>query len=381
MITFRVGRIASTVLKCGFLIVLALGASIAEAKDPEKFVVHEWGTFSTFSGSNGRSLKFHPNDRDLPGFVYNRHRDVKGGVADVHVSLETPVLYFYSDRDRTVSVQVDFPKGVMTDWYPQASRPPTHNIRWDNIKVLANDRPKFTGLGDKSRYFAAREVDALPVEISENNKREVEKFLFYRGVGDFSMPFTVSANGNGSFTVKNSGKNLVPAFVLLRVQDRKISFQKFGRLDAGADMRVEEPTVASTIEKLGETVVALLIEQGLYEKEARAMVKTWSSDWFGEEGTRVLYLLSEPQTAEFLPIKIEPMPEQIVRVMVGRHDVLTPEVERDVDLLVKQVNGESNKDAKSADQTLDAKLGRYRWAAQSAAEARIKASAGVRRDR
>jgi len=372
---------AMNIFRMGLLALLAFGANSVYAKDPEKFVVHEWGTFSTFSGSDGKNLKFHPNDRDLPAFVYSRHRDVKGGVADVLVSLETPVLYFYSDRDRTVNVHVDFPKGVMTDWYPQASRPPTHDLRWDNIKVLAKDRPKLIGEADKGRYFVARETDALSIEITDNDKCQVEKFLFYRGVGDFSMPFTLQASAKGILNVKNTGKNTVPAFVLLKVHDRKVHFQKFGRLDAGADMRVEVPSVASTRENLGETVVTLLMEQGLYEKEARAMVKTWSSDWFGEEGTRVLYLVSESLTADFLPMKIEPKPDQIVRVMVGRHDVLSPETERDIELLVARVTGKSNEDSKVADQVLSTKLGRYRWAAQAAAEGRIKATTRLRTDR
>ena len=32
--------------------------------------VHEWGTFSTFSGSDGKNLKFYPYDNDLPDFVH-----------------------------------------------------------------------------------------------------------------------------------------------------------------------------------------------------------------------------------------------------------------------------------------------------------------------
>jgi hypothetical protein len=35
-------------------------------------------------------------------------------------------------------------------------------------------------------------------------------------------------------------------------------------------------------------MVRALVDQGLYEKEARAMVNTWQDQWFAEEGTRVL---------------------------------------------------------------------------------------------
>ncbi|HEX3148363.1 MAG TPA: hypothetical protein VHR66_09790 [Gemmataceae bacterium] len=369
-----------TALRFGLVAVLALATSLgAFAKEPDKFVVHEWGTFSTFSGSDGKSLKFYPDDRSLPEFVYSRHRNVKGGVEAALVSLETPVLYFYSDRDRKVSVSVDFPKGMMTEWYPNASRPPEKNIRWDDLQVLAKEQPTLPTDRIKDRYLAARETDAQIVR-TEGEKTQYEKFLFYRGVGDFQMPFVVKATGDGKFTVKNTGKHAIPGYVLVNVHDRKVTFQAFGHLSPAAEEKIALPAEASTADKLGDTMAELLVKQGLYEKEARAMVKTWRSDWFGDEGTRVLYLVAESVTDEFLPIKIDPKPDQMLRVLVGRHDVLTPEREKDIDALVKRVNGPSNDDAKAADAVLH-KLGRYRWPAQTAAQERLKGRAGTRTER
>lgn len=353
-------------------------AAIAGEKD--KFVVHEWGTFSTFSGSDGQPVKFHPDDRDLPPFVYGNHRDVKGGRSDVMVSLETPVLYFYTDRDRTVSVKVDFPTGLMTDWYPQASRPPERSIRWDDLKVSASAAPKLPGAKDTGRYFAARETDAAYVRTASPDKRENEKFLFYRGVGDFRMPVTMRALGGGAFEVENAGRDAVPGAFLIRVQGKKVYFRDLGPISPKDRRRASESPEASTAEKLGDAVADLLVEQGLYEKEARAMVKTWGKDWFGEDGTRVLYLVAEPVTAELLPLTIDPKPDRVVRVLVGRHDVLTPEREREVDAQVARLNGPSNAEAKAADAELN-RLGRYRWAAQRAAEARLKARDGARAGR
>ncbi len=369
----RRNRFAAVALLCG----LAASAGAAPAPEPAKFVAHEWGTFSTFSGSDGKQLKFYPDDRDLPEFVTSRHRNVKGGLSDAYVSLETPVLYFYTDRDRTVSVQVDFPKGLMTDWYPEASRPPEQRIRWDDLRVLAHDRPALAEERPTGRYFAARDTDAATVRTSGPEKRQAEKFLFYRGVGDFQTPFTVRAQGQGNFSVQNTGKHDVPGFVLVGVKDRKVSFKVFGHLSPGAEEKVELPAESSTVEKLGDAMAGLLVRQGLYEKEARAMVKTWSKDWFAEDGTRVLYLVPEPVTDEFLPMTIDPKPDQTVRVLVGRHDVLTPEREKEIDALVKRLNGPSNAESKAADTELG-KLGRYRFAAQKAAEGRL-ADTRVRR--
>ena len=49
-----------------FAISLHLGAS----NPKEGFVAHEWGTFTSFSGSDGVPVSFMPNNEDLPGFVY-----------------------------------------------------------------------------------------------------------------------------------------------------------------------------------------------------------------------------------------------------------------------------------------------------------------------
>jgi len=69
--------------------------------------------------------------------------------------------------------------------------------------------------------------------------------------------------------------------------------------------------------------------EGLYEKEARAMVKTWESSWFAEQGTgtRLLYTVPRRVTDTILRLKITPTPDETVRVVVGRIDVLTPEQE------------------------------------------------------
>ena len=73
----------------------------------------------------------------------------------------------------------------------------------------------------------------------------------------------------------------------------------------------------------------MLVASGLYEKEADAMIKTWRSSWF-EEGMRVFYVLPRPTTDAVLPITIEPRPAELVRVLVGRAEVITPEMEKSV---------------------------------------------------
>lgn len=360
----------AAVVSC-FIGLSAAGAPVP-TKSSEGLVVHEWGTFSTFSGSDGAFLKFQPNDRDLPPFVHSLKNYIKGALPDVFVSLETPVLYFYTDKELTASVGVRFPRGRMTEWYPGLSRPPFEELKWDAIKVFPKGQTVPLKEEGKSRYYAARETDASSLRVpADKGKVEHEKFLFYRGVGDCRMPLSVRALGKGSFTVKNSGKHVLPGFVLVQARGGKVRFQTYGPLAGGAEVSARETLQASSADKLGEELVRMLTAEGLYEKEARAMVKTWRTDWFEEEGTRVLYLVPAALTDELLPLRITPKPRSLVRVLVGRHDVLTPEQEREIDRLVQKLRGPSNADARAADVVLK-KLGRYRSAAQTAAGARLK---------
>ncbi len=74
----------------------------------------------------------------------------------------------------------------------------------------------------------------------------------------------------------------------------------------------------------------MLVAQGLYEKEALAMIKTWRDSWF-EEGLRVFYIVPRKVTDSILPLTIEPQPSELTRVLVGRIEIITPEMEKEIE--------------------------------------------------
>jgi hypothetical protein len=253
---------------------------------------------------------------------------------------------------------------------------------WPEVKIAPKDEMTLAEETKPSRYYAARETDAallrVAAEKEDGKGAEQEKFLFYRGVGTFDLPLSAKAHGSGKFTVRWSGKAPEGDLILVQVKASKIRFQPFGldRKDkGGARADVQVPEAEATQKELGDALVKLLTAKGLFEKEAKAMVKTWSSAWFGEEGTRVLYILPSDLTDELLPLRVEPKPAALTRVLVGRHDVLTPEREKQIDTLVAQQNDSSQ--APEAARRLAAeelrKLGRYQGAAQQEAEKRLEA--------
>src|SRR5262249_14332207 len=143
-----------------------------------KLVAHEWGTFTSFSGADGVPVGFHPDNSGLPDFVYRVDQygaDSKAVHLDRNgtVSLETPVLYVYTDRETRASVKVDFPKGWITEWYPAAaalpgagkpSRAEGQSIRWD-VRLLAGSQPEFPRGPKDNSYYRARETDAVGLQV------------------------------------------------------------------------------------------------------------------------------------------------------------------------------------------------------------------------
>jgi hypothetical protein len=97
------------------------------------------------------------------------------------------------------------------------------------------------------------------------------------------------------------------------------------------------PEASTDSAELNIAMVDELIKAGLYKKEAQAMVKTWQSAWFGDNGTRLLYILPSSQTEKLLPLAVEPRPTETVRVLVGRHDFLTPEQETEGDHRLERI--------------------------------------------
>ena len=189
------------------LLALALGTTVlclaVQDSSHAALVVHEWGTFTSIAGEDGMALEWRPlaATNDLPGFVHDlaaitnasglRHICQKCEMT-AKIRMETPVVYFYTDHDMDVTVRVDFPKGVITEWYPNA-RTVGSNINWGRVAILPHTAIKLLAEPAPDHYYAARETDAALVRVCNTNGRptEFEKFLFYRGVGEFEPPLSV----------------------------------------------------------------------------------------------------------------------------------------------------------------------------------------------
>jgi hypothetical protein len=312
------------------LLIFASGAAILCAAEvqpvqPSDLTIHEWGTFTSVAGEDGSAVVWDAlgGKDDLPDFVSSSgYRCAKRSIADT-VRMETPVMYFYSPRELDARVKVEFPRGLITEWYPQA-RHVAGAIVWPSIKVEPYTSPALPVETAPSRYYAARGTDSAPITAGDQH----EKFLFYRGVGNFQIPLSARVDGDGTIAIENRGADPVPTVILFENRGGHLGYRNAGEVkDAVA---LDSPSLDSSLPVLRYELENALVAQGLYPKEAQAMVETWRDSWF-EEGTRLIYIVPSHAVDAFLPLHVDPAPAQTARVFVGRIELITPEITRSVE--------------------------------------------------
>src|SRR5205807_2731826 len=342
----------------------ARNAAEKARSEDNRLVVHEWGTFTSIAGKDGVALEWRPlnGSTDLPKFVHTIQKDAEGlrhsrSKDDLKalVRMETPVVYFYSKNEMDVSLKVDFPKGKITEWYPQASAI-NAGIDWGRIKVMPGAAVNLPVDYTDSHYYPARETDAAPVQVCVTTGKEAqqEKFLFYRGVGNFDLPLAVKLAGD-KIVLKNAGKDEIAHLIIFENRGGKIGYRRYDGFSG--EVTQQRPALDQNLNSLLQELKGILVAAGLYEKEADAMIKTWRNSWF-EEGMRVFYVLPRQTIDAVLPITIEPRPAELVRVLVGRAEVITPEMEKSVQRQVSMLGDSSPAVRESAMQTIR-KYGRF----------------------
>lgn len=313
---------------------------------------HEWGTFTSIAGRDGHAVEWLPltGSTDLPSFVEHfAGVSFKGGLLGT-VRMETPVLYFYTNRDTTVSVHVSFSKGLITEWYPHADHvypvsavPPKYgnvsdwslyqkhpdgSIDWNSVELTPRSFGELPEEGSANHYYAARQTSAVPLRVRTANGTQTEKFLFYRGVSTFAVPISARVEQDGRLSAENLSQEEIPAMLLFERRGDRLGFRVAD--PSASELTLAPPELNGDMNSLEQTVVDMLVAQGLYQDEAQAMFETWRDSWF-EEGSRLLYIVPRTFVDSILPLSIKPAPSQTVRVFVGRLELITPATESAVE--------------------------------------------------
>ena len=77
-------------------------------------------------------------------------------------------------------MHVDFPRGLITEWYPnpfattwqeQPEWDATKSIDWAKVQLLPGKDLSYPVTDVASRYYAARNTDATPLRIGEEQEK------------------------------------------------------------------------------------------------------------------------------------------------------------------------------------------------------------------
>lgn len=355
--------------------------------------LHEWGTFTTVSGSDGVLLSgLQREEETLPPFVH-AHLGMENGqlqpmeginrilqrhgtlgfapplskgfgerpVANVTVKMETPVIYFHSDKAFQASVKVGFEGGSISQWYPARSggeilpepepsadpvKSPTPLEKWTidfskpyrggiewKVDVLSPEesanaitfKPK-----DSVNWLRARVPGANVVRTSEG---ELENYLFYRGIGNFKPGLKTRVSSDETLQLDNQTGGAIPYLIAFEKRDGKVRWHEMSKgLEAGTTATIPESRwkdeVGAFPTAIYQSLKNGLTGSGLTPAEADAMIQTWWTSYFEREGLRVFWIVPREVTDRILPLTVEPAPETTVRTLVGRSEVLRPRQER-----------------------------------------------------
>lgn len=340
----------------------------------KKFVVHEWGTFTSVLGSNGqRQGGLHHEEEVLPSFIIGRDllkeytfipggdghcRPSKGmpvcddypGISGYQVhpenvtqKMETPVIYFYSEEKKQVRVNVHFPRGIISQYFPAPTQfsPAIGKIQglhggFTAFDVeITNEKLPLPAVEHGNVYAPAREVPAANyVRYGTQN----EKFIFYRGLGDFATNLNITSGIGQGITLKN-GARVISSVILLDVTSSTGAVKSLGSLEHNTSLNLNDKdltyfrsrmkTSRNEFEtKAQDVIVKALVESGLYPDEALSMFNTWKTSYLRSHGLRALYVLSRFETDSLLPLNVTPKPDETVRTLVGRIEILHAEEEQ-----------------------------------------------------
>ena len=388
------------------LAVLALLVYVPlRATESSALIVHEWGTFTSMQNEFGQTLGGMNNEEELlPNFVHSMGRIIqsqarprndyfyKGLPAnrpDVTMRLETPVVYFHLPdgvKETRLDLNVKFNGGYLTQYFPIAKTTPSDarelynpitektqgGLNWNGLVVGTSKTPPETssGIWNAPRNVNAANVQAaspdLPVDefdekAEKYNRRQVsqvEKYLFYRGVGRMNAPLMITRNENqlsihpqyALWKEQYKPEHLARTVWLVDIrEDGRVAWRRQElAIPQAAVKDAPLPTLATfpaTFEAseyaradqvagarggmgaLKHELQGALMAEGMFEDEANALLNTWDASYFKASGLRVFFMVPQAWTDEVLPLEVKtdlPL-GKIKRAMVGRIELITPE--------------------------------------------------------
>ena len=133
--------------------------------------------------------------------------------------------------------------------------------------------------------------------------------------------------GDGRVVVKSATAQPLGDVMLFENAGGASGYRVLARHGAGGHAR--PAGTAGRDKAVRAALERMLVANGLYAKEAAAMVETWRDSWF-EEGLRLFYIVPRAAIDDVLPLEVTPAPASTARVFVGRIELITPAIVAEV---------------------------------------------------
>lgn len=341
------------------------------------FIVHEWGTFSSIVDKNGKQVSGQrlEGGTSLPKEVYRlvdkttnrRHSrkidsgySIEYGKEDVAfeginiqndtIRMETPVLYFYSEKEIEIQVDVKFPNGSIGEWFPNRQNGELISedyLEFSSGKKEPNNSKKILDLKNytgfiswKAKILEPKNKSTLTINTNatewihpretESNlvqrNNEIEKYIFYRGIANFENPILTKLQSNKKekfLVLKNLTNEKIPFVFVLKndYQNKKKLVYWSGNMTENQNIKLNLNDKEA--KEFSETHILefkkALEQAGLFPKEAEAMMNTWKKSYFEKQfGLTVFYIVPENKLNQLLPINFSVKPDEFKRAFIGR---------------------------------------------------------------
>jgi len=346
---------------CGCLLWFFSVCAHAGTKD---LVVHEWGTFTSLQDESGRAIGgINSDDEPVPKFVHDLNRLLVlkpselppvfyQGAPHCHpcvtMRLETPVIYFHladeTSKPLIVDVRVAWRGGWLTQFFPEAqaeapgafgalNEGTVGRLAWLKLTVGGN------ASGPETREHVWTAPRAVKAASLTTGKGESEKYLFYRGVGHLNAPLQVERQKERLVLRSQLDAGFAAPPRLRRLwlaefrANGECAFRSFAPVTLSGDpgkVILSTPAAfankefsAPNLAKLRAQMRQTLVEEGLFNDEAEALLNTWELSYFKSAGLRLFFLLPRDWTEHYLPLELS-VPAKVSRVLVGRIELVTP---------------------------------------------------------
>jgi hypothetical protein len=237
-------------------------------------------------------------------------------------------------------VNVKFPRGIITETFPapvttypaKSSDPVLANGEATfDVRILREEQNKFPFVDNKNIYSHARNVASNAIASG----REYEKFVFYRGLGQFQPQIRITSK-QGALKIEGNAQTMPQAAFLVDVdqsgdtrmlnlgdlRSREVAEISASLVNALGNHRSNSPLMLNGAQGKA-AMISSLVAAGLKNDEATAMLNTWENGYLKVTGVRLLYVLPRAEVDATLPLTMTPAPQSLARVFVGRLEILT----------------------------------------------------------